>query len=257
MRGAGRDSRGGQTPLAGQSEDYLDVAIIIRYVTNDIYQSLWQECVGMKNTSELKEHNTHQDILSVAERLFGQVGFQKTTIADIARELRMSSAKVYRFFSTKAEINEAVARRLLSEAEAAVGDILNDPGPASEKLRASAAAIEKLNAQRFASNRKLHELLETAFNANWSVVHEHVQNLDESLTEIIAQGDRDGEFHVEDCELAAVLVRSACMRFFHPWLTVNCAQEPEPTVDQMVDFCSPHSSAASPRLDATTDIGRH
>ncbi len=191
----------------------------------------------MKNSAQLQEHDTHRIIVESAERLFSKIGFQKTTVADIARELRMSPANVYRFFSAKAEINEAVGRRLLSEVEAAVDDIVKNSGHAGEKLRASIAAIEKANAQRFASNRKLHELLETAFNENWEIVHEHVRNLDESLAEIIFQGNRDGEFHVEDCEREAILVRSACIQFCHPWFMVDCAGEPEPTIDQMVDFC--------------------
>ncbi len=191
----------------------------------------------MKNLSRTKEQDTHLMIIDTAERLFGQIGFQKTTIADIAHILRMSPANVYRFFTSKAEIHEAVARMLLSEVEAAVNDIVKGPGPASEKLRASIAAIEKLNAQRTASNRKLHELLEMAFDENWSIVHEHMRYLDELLTEIIVQGNRDGELHVKDCDLAAGLVRNACMRFFHPWLMVDRAEEPEPTADQMVDFC--------------------
>ena len=27
------------------------------------------------------------------------------------------------------------------------------------------------------------------------------------------------------------------MKFYHPRIMVECAQDPEPTVDQMVDFC--------------------
>jgi hypothetical protein len=27
------------------------------------------------------------------------------------------------------------------------------------------------------------------------------------------------------------------MRFWHPRLMVECAEDPEPTLDQMVDFC--------------------
>jgi AcrR family transcriptional regulator len=191
----------------------------------------------MKISSQLQERDTPRIIVESAERLFSQVGFQKTTVADIARELRMSPANIYRFFSAKAEINEAVGRRLLSEVEAAVDDVVKTSGPASEKLRACIAAIEKANARRFAFNRKLQELLETAFNENWGIVREHVQNLDQSLAEIISQGNRDGEFHVEDCEREAILVRGACVQFCHPWFTVDCAEAPEPTVDEMVDFC--------------------
>ncbi|PNG27322.1 TetR/AcrR family transcriptional regulator [Methylocella silvestris] len=191
----------------------------------------------MKIVSEQKETDPHQNIVEVAERLFSQIGFQKTTVADIARELRMSPANVYRFFSAKAEINEAVGRRLLTETEAALDAIAAQPGSASEKLRSAIAALEKANAQRFVANRKLHELLETAFNENWPIVQDHSKKLNKVLTNIISEGNSAGEFHVSDCELAAILVRSACIRFCHPRLMVECAQEPEPTLDQMVDFC--------------------
>ncbi len=191
----------------------------------------------MKIVSEHKESDPHLTIVGVAERLFSQIGFQKTTVADIARELRMSPANVYRFFAAKSEINEAVGRRLLEEMEGAVAKIAGRPGRAGEKLRASVAAIESANSQRFMSNRKLHELVETAFNENWPIVREHVGTITRSFAEIISQGKKDGEFHVEDCDLAATLVHSACIRFCHPRLMVEWAQEPEPTLDQMVDFC--------------------
>jgi AcrR family transcriptional regulator len=195
----------------------------------------------LKNSAQLRDNDAPSDtrlaIAQVAERLFAQVGFQKTTVADIARELRMSPANVYRFFAAKAEINEVVGRRLLSEMEATVASIVNKPGSASRKLRACVAAIEGANAQRFLSNRKLHELVETAFDEAWPIVREYDDRIDRSLSEIISQGNRDGEFHVKDCDLAAILVRSACIRFCHPRVMVECAQDPEPTLDQMVDFC--------------------
>ena len=56
-------------------------------------------------------------ILVTAERLFRVIGYQKTTVADIAKALRMSSANVYRFFDSKKSINAGVARRLMGEVE--------------------------------------------------------------------------------------------------------------------------------------------
>ncbi|WOJ89775.1 TetR family transcriptional regulator [Methylocapsa polymorpha] len=191
----------------------------------------------MKNSCVPKENNTQLDILGVAERLFREVGFQKTTVADIARELRMSPANIYRFFTAKAEISAAVCRRILGKIEAAAEQIASAPGPASKALRNLIASIEEFNARRFSSDRKLHELLETAYNENWPVVHEHSENMDKILAQIISQGMAAGEFRTGDAELAAILVRSACMRFWHPRLMVECALDPEPTTDQMIDFC--------------------
>jgi AcrR family transcriptional regulator len=202
----------------------------------------------MKDAPESKEHSTRLSVLAVAERLFAEIGFEKTTVADLARELRMSPANVYRFFSAKAEINEAVGRRLLRAVEAAGEEIVRRPQSAGEKLRAFLAAVENANDDRFRSSRKLHDLLETAFSQNWPIAHDHVEKLTKLLCEIISQGDREGEFAVGDCELAAILVRSASMRFWHPRLMVECAEDPEPTLDQMVDFCL--AALAAPKLDA-------
>ncbi len=191
----------------------------------------------MKPSPELKVHTTRLSILEVAERLFAQIGFEKTTVFDIAHELRMSPANVYRFFSTKAEINEAVGRRLLSAIETAGENIVALSEPAREKLRALLASIETTNEERLRSRRKLHYLLETAFSQNWPIARDHVEKITKLLCEIIEQGHRDGEFAVSDCQLAAILVCSACMRFWHPRLVVEFAEEPEPTLDQTVDFC--------------------
>jgi AcrR family transcriptional regulator len=195
------------------------------------------DCGVMKNSSESKENDTHFNIIEVAERLFRQIGFQKTTVADIARELQMSPANVYRFFAAKAEINEAVARRIFGEIEATIEEIARSLGPSKKKLRNVIASIETLNSRRFMSDRKLHELLETAYNENWVSVREHSEKIDGVLTQIISQGMAAGEFKTDDAELSAILLRSACIRYIHPRLMVECAQDPEPTLDQMMDFC--------------------
>jgi AcrR family transcriptional regulator len=105
-----------------------------------------------------KEKDQRQQIIKTAERLFREIGFQKTTIADIARELHMSPANIYRFFGAKSEINEAVGRQLMEEVEVAIGRIAAGPGPASERLRALIKTNEAMNAERFIGDRKLHDM---------------------------------------------------------------------------------------------------
>lgn len=191
----------------------------------------------MKHMIEAEELSRCLDILGVAERFFDQIGFEKTTVFDIAHELRMSNANVYRFFSSKAEITATVVSRLLSSVEASADDAANYEKTASEKLRAYMAAIEKANADRFLCRPKLHALFETAFSQSWPVARDHIEKITQSLSEIIAQGNRDGEFAIGDCDLAATLVCRVCVRFWHPRLMVEFGSDPEPTLDQMVDFC--------------------
>src|SRR5215218_11146590 len=74
-------------------------------------------------------------IVVVAEKLFREIGYQKTTVADIAKVLRMSPANVYRFFDSKKSINEAVAERVTAAVRARMAAIARADRPAGERLR--------------------------------------------------------------------------------------------------------------------------
>ncbi|PNG26266.1 TetR/AcrR family transcriptional regulator [Methylocella silvestris] len=183
------------------------------------------------------QDDTRVAIIDTALTLFSRVGFQKTTIKDIASQLRMSPANVYRFFATKAEINDAVGRRLLHEIEASVIDIANSQASASQRLRACITAIEESNARRFLFDQKLHELIEAAFDEDWPSTADHLETIEKSLSGIIAQGAREGEFRVNDSDLAAILVHNACVRPPHPRFIDERRKKTTPTLDQMMDFC--------------------
>ncbi len=189
------------------------------------------------DSAAAREADTRARIVATAERLFGEIGFQKTTVADIARELRMSPANVYRFFGSKAEIHVAVAGHLMSEVEAAAKRIAFSPAPASERLRALVLGNEKMNAERYVADRKLHDMVEAALDEHWPAIDAHIDRIDELLAGVIASGMETGEFAKADPRLAARLVHAACIRFCHPRLMVECADRPEPTSAQMVDFC--------------------
>jgi AcrR family transcriptional regulator len=176
-------------------------------------------------------------IVATAERLFREIGFQKTTVADIARELRMSPANVYRFFSSKSEIHVAVARQLMGEVEFAARKVADGPGGAAARLREIILGNEKMNAERYLADRKLHEMVEAALDQQWPTIDEHIDRLDAILESVIAAGMASGEFAKGDPRRAAKLVHTACIRFCHPRLMVECGDRPEPTSEEMIAFC--------------------
>jgi len=202
----------------------------------------------MQAEKESKEIDTHRQIVEVAERLFRQLGFQKTTLADIARELHMSPANVYRFFAAKSEINAAVCMDILGKIEAEAEKIAASRGTAAQRMRNLVASVEKAHYKQYMFDRKLHELIEAAVTENWTIMREHNHRMIGLLEQIIASGMAAGEFRPGDAALAARLVNTACIRFCHPRLMAENEQEPKPVLDQMVDFClaalvpHPHSA---------------
>jgi len=202
----------------------------------------------MQAENESKEKDTHRQIVEAAERLFRQLGFQKTTLADIARETHMHPANLYRFFAAKSEINEAVCLDILGRIEAEAEKIAASRGTTPQRMRNLIGSVEKTRSKLYMSDRKLHELIAAAITENWTVMRKHNQRMAGILEQIIASGMAAGEFHPGDAALAARLVNAACIRFCHPRLMVEYEQEPEPVLDQMVDFClaalTPASRAA-------------
>jgi AcrR family transcriptional regulator len=190
----------------------------------------------MTLVSEHIEPDTRERILVVAERLFRQIGYQKTTVADIAKELRMSPANVYRFFDSKKAIHEGVARGLMGGVEEAAQAIANTQGLAATRLREMMKTIHRMNSERYVDDSKMHEMVAIAMEEDWDVCVTHMQLITETIGSVIAQGAASGEFEVTDLQLAAMCACTAMIRFFHPQMIAQCATKPGPTIDEMIDF---------------------
>ena len=190
----------------------------------------------MTLVAEHIEGDTRDRILEVAERLFRQIGYQKTTVGDIAKELRMSPANVYRFFESKKAIHQAVARSLMGEVELEAQRIVAKPGPVRERFRELLTTIHRMNTERYVGDNKLHEMVEIAMQEDWQVCVNHMECIAGYVGQMIAQGVASGEFEAPDLQLASLCACTAMMRFFHPQMIAQCATKPGPTIDQMIDF---------------------
>ena len=190
----------------------------------------------MTLVAEHVEPDTREKILVVAERLFRQIGYQKTTVADIAKELRMSPANVYRFFDSKKSIHEGVCRILMGEVEIEARRIVARPGPAKPRLRELLTTINRMNTERYVGDSKLHEMVEVAMEESWEVCLAHMMTITETIGGVIAQGVASGEFEVADLPLAAQCTCHAMIGYFHPQMIAQAKNKPGPSIDHMVDF---------------------
>lgn len=182
------------------------------------------------------EPDTRERILVVAERLFREIGYQKTTVADIAKVLRMSPANVYRFFDSKKGIHEGVARVLMGEVEVEAQRIAESKGPAGLRLRELMNTVHRMNSERYVGDSKLHEMVAIAMEEDWEVCNAHITLITQTMGSVIAQGVAAGEFEVADLEQAALCCCTGMLRYFHPQMIAQCANKPGPTIDQMIDF---------------------
>jgi AcrR family transcriptional regulator len=193
----------------------------------------------MTLTAEHTETDTRERILVVAERLFRELGYQKTTVGDIAKALRMSPANVYRYFDSKKAIHEGVACILMGEVEDVARAILAKPGPATPRLRELLTTIHRMNSERYVGDSKLHEMVEIAMEESWEVCMAHMQTIVEAIGGVIAQGVASGEFETTDVSVAALCTCQAMVGYFHPQMIAQAMDKPgkpHAEIEQMVDF---------------------
>lgn len=165
---------------------------------------------------------TRSRILEVAENFFRSIGYQKTSVADIAAEVGMSPANVYRFFPSKGAINECICGRIVEEVAEIAFSIARANVPASEKLTRLLTSIHEHNKATLIKEKRTHEMIAVAMQENWSTIKAHLERMTTIIEGVIREGIDSGEFDVDDPAEAARSVKAAFVPFLHPLLIEHC-----------------------------------
>ena len=189
------------------------------------------------STITAKAEETRSRIMAEAERHFRTLGYNKTTVADIAKACGMSPANVYRFFDSKASINEAIAKVMLGEVEDRAEEILARDTSAADRLRSFLVEVHEMTRERYLDQSQVHEMVAAAIAERWHVIEDHVRHMRAVLQKIIEDGLRSGEFRSADAASSARCAHSAMGKFFHPLLVAECISEDLQTqASEMAEF---------------------
>jgi AcrR family transcriptional regulator len=169
---------------------------------------------------------TRARILAAAEKRFKHYGFAKTTIVDIADDCAMSHANVYRFFSNKTEIIDAIAVGWLTKSERVCADVAARTSPAAQRLIDYVLELHRWKSREHLRGSRTHELLTLASYNGRPFVTAHMATLAGILVRIIEDGNRRGEFKVKDPMVAARAIQNATMKFCAPQLVEQFHEEP-------------------------------
>ena len=107
----------------------------------------------MNAQAKTKPDDTRARIMETAEALFRRLGYAKTAVADIAAELGMSPANVYRFFPSKNAIVEAICQRCLTELDEKAWAVARSRGPAAARLERLVLEILAYHKENLLTNR--------------------------------------------------------------------------------------------------------
>ncbi|HEB58086.1 MAG TPA: TetR/AcrR family transcriptional regulator [Gammaproteobacteria bacterium] len=156
-------------------------------------------------------------ILEAAQRRFQTYGFTKTTMAEIASDLGMSAANLYRYFHNKQDIVAACATRCMGERIERLAAVVTTPGQsAADTLLAYVLDSLRHTHQLAAEQPRINELVETVTELRPDIVHWKIAAESRLLEAILKQGNESGEFEVADVAATACTIQAMLVKFHLP-----------------------------------------
>ena len=169
--------------------------------------------------------DTRARIMATAEALFRRLGFAKTAVADIAAELHMSPANVYRFFDSKNAIVEAICRRCLSEVEEKAWAVARSKTPATARLERLILEILAYHKENLVTEHRVNEMVVAAIEQNWDTIRAHKDAVRNVVELILRDGIEAGEFERVDPRETADLIMRSVVAFTHTLVVGQCLEE--------------------------------
>ncbi|MEM9938995.1 MAG: TetR/AcrR family transcriptional regulator [Pseudomonadota bacterium] len=163
--------------------------------------------------------DTRTQILEAAVERIMHYGYAKTTMAEIAKDCGMSAGNIYRFFSSKIDIAEAMARKLNMEINQKNAALARGPGTAPDKMRAFHMSALQTTFTKLDSDAKILEVAEVLSNERPTFANEEMAQERVHLVEILEQGVSEGHFApMDDPNFIAEMMQAATMKFRYPQL---------------------------------------
>ena len=156
------------------------------------------------------DHEVRQQIVVAATEHFRVYGYEKTTVADLAKAIGFSKAYIYKFFESKQAIGEMICANCLREIEAEVRAAIDEAERPPEKLRRMFKAAVEASLRLFFRDRKLYEIAASAAGERWQAVLAYEERTQKLLQEILLEGRQTGDFErktpLDETSMAIYLV---------------------------------------------------
>lgn len=169
-----------------------------------------------QRNTDLNEE-ARQLILDAAFERFGHYGYNKTTMAEIAQDVGMSAANLYRYFENKQEIAAACANMCMSERIELLRQAVRQPSlTAAQRLDNYVKTMLYHSHQAFSEEAKINEIVAFITHERADIVHQKIAAQRALIAEVLAYGNETGEFDVADVIATAQAVHATLVLFDVP-----------------------------------------
>ncbi len=156
-------------------------------------------------------------ILAAAGERFSQFGYNKTTMAEIAKDCDMSAANLYRFFKNKLDIGSNLACACLDEKLLLIKNVIQQrQRPATERLHDVVLQILAHTYDRWANDPRINEMVNAICDARLEIVDQHELSKHNLIVELLEDGVQRGEFSIADVHDTTKAITAAITLFSVP-----------------------------------------
>ena len=193
---------------------------------------------GVRDSTIAYRSEPRDRILDAAERRFSQYGYRKTTVAEIAGDLGMSAANLYRFFENKEDIAAACANRCMTRRDDRLHRVLaEDADSVARRLKDFVLEALRYGYDQTHNHEHISELVETVVARRPEVVRIKIGHVQSMLAQILEEGRDTGELDVQDVERTAAALYDTLLKFTTPvFLRLSTLDEMERMAEDVVDL---------------------
>ncbi|SMB88450.1 transcriptional regulator, TetR family [Desulfonispora thiosulfatigenes DSM 11270] len=185
------------------------------------------------------EKTKSQIIIEAAYEVFGNKGFQKARMEEIAEKAGVGKGTLYEYFKSKKDLYEEMYRWYIEKYFNSLGQNLDSQNTATDKIR----IIIKNHLYHLHKAKNLFMRLEADHSCNMDLspkikvqLHNIYHNNFNEIKVIIETGINEGEFRNLDSSLAANFLLSSIAGMGHSMMFLNISYQPEEIADKILDL---------------------
>ena len=158
-------------------------------------------------------------IIELGEEKFFKEGFHKTTMDDVASELKMSKKTIYKFFPSKEDLVMAIAKHFMNRMKNKILPALESDKNAIEKLE---ELIQILAGNAFRISPQMLDDMRRHFPTLWIEIDKfRTEIMFGNITKVIDQGKEEGLFLDYPTSIIMTVLVSSVRAIVNPEFILN------------------------------------
>ncbi len=173
----------------------------------------------------LKPEELQEKMLDAVENEIRRNGVERLKLTDVARDLNLSHAALYKHFSDKEALLDSVSRRWLDRLDTTLEKISSSKTPPELRLTEWFLVLHEIKRQKIQSDPKMYSAFNASAEKTRPFVQKHLRTMHEQLGKMISEGMNSGLFFCNTPEEGAKILFQGTIAFHHPRIVFENIEE--------------------------------